>query len=155
MKRFLIAASLVIALCAGCESEKQTTIASQETAIENWITSKHSGKDVYRNGGSNRVVVILGERDSIAAGDIVTMSLDGYVFSSGPSTQFCSETVTTAVGSGNLVSGLDNGLIGAMAGEECYVVFNASYGFYDETIGAIPPMSALVYYIKVFDIEKQ
>lgn len=145
----------VFALCSACQSEKEASVAAQELAIEKWISTNHSEKEIRRNGGVSRIVVVLGDRDSVERGDMVTVALDGYVFTGSPSTQFCRDTVTAPAGEGRFIKGVDLGLMGAMAGEESYIVFNAKYGFYDETIGTVPPMSALAYYVTVLEIAKQ
>jgi len=153
---FLIVIAMVLALAlpVSCQSQKATTISSQEASIESYIKSSHSEREVHRINGVNRIVMVSGETDSLQVGDKATLFLKGYTFTSSPSTQFCEDTVSAVIGSGYLVSGLDNGLRGAHLKEECYIVFNAKYGFYDKQVGIVPSMSALLYMVTVINIEK-
>lgn len=142
-------------LLLSCESQKATTIATQESSIDKYIQNSHAERDVYRIEGSNRIVLTYGERDTIVVGDTATLALQGFIFTSSPSTQFCEDTVSAVIGSGYLVSGLDNGLRGALLGEECYVIFSAKYGFYDKAVGMVPAMSALSYKVTVLNVGKE
>jgi len=141
-------------LLSSCQSQKMTTLTSQEAAIDSYIQKSHSGKDVYRVNGTNRVVLVLGEGNSVEAGDTVKVALKGMIFTSAPGSQFCQDTVTCKIGSGYLIAGLDNGLIGAVEGENSYIIFNAQYGFYDKGVGVVPAMSALCYDTTVLEVKK-
>jgi len=149
----VICTVFAVLLCS-CQNQKVNTVTSQEASIDSYITKSHEGKEVYRNNGSNRVVLVYGEGDSIVVGDKAKLQLKGYIFSSGPGTQFCDTTVTRTIGSGELISGLDNGLVGAKEGENSYIIFSAKYGFYDKSVGIVPSLSPLLYDVTVISIEK-
>ena len=156
MKRVLLPILFAaLALClVSCESEKALELVNQEAAIDKYITGKYADNTIVRNDGANRVVVTPGTGAELAAGDTVDMQLDGYVFSSGPGTQFLSENVRSVVGKGKLLKGLDSGLIGVQAGESSVILFSAKYGYYDESVGVVPPMSPLLFMVTVNEIVK-
>lgn len=137
-----------------CESEKALEVVNQEAAIDKYITTSFADNAVVRNDGANRVILTEGTGVQAAAGDTVEMQLTGYVFNSAPGDQFLSERVRTVVGKGKLLPGLDRGLIGVTQGEGCLVLFSAKYGYYDESVGVVPPMSALCFDVLVLDIVK-
>lgn len=145
---------VAMASFVSCQSDKANTVATQESNIDKYIQNTFSEKEVYRTDGSNRVVMAQGANDTLFVGDTAILALQGYVFTTSPSTQFCSDTVSAVIGSGYLISGLDNGLRGALLNEECYVIFSAKYGFYDKAVGIVPTMSALSYEVKVLNIGK-
>ncbi|MBQ7639593.1 MAG: FKBP-type peptidyl-prolyl cis-trans isomerase [Bacteroidales bacterium] len=155
MKRFrhILLALFALALVS-CESEKALELVNQEAAIDKYITAKYADNTIVRNDGANRVVLTPGSGAELSAGDTVDMQLDGYVFSNGPGTQFLSENVRSVVGKGKLLKGLDSGLIGVQAGEASVILFSAKYGYYDETVGVVPPMSPLLFTVTVNQIVK-
>ena len=155
MKRFRpILLALFALVLASCESEKALELVNQEAAIDKYITAKYADNTIVRNDGANRVVITAGSGAELAAGDTVQMQLNGYVFSNGPGTQFLSENVRSVVGKGKLLKGLDSGLIGAQVGEESVILFSAKYGYYDESVGVVPPMSPLLFTVTVQQIVK-
>ena len=155
MKRFRHILLVLFALAlVSCESEKALELVNQEAAIDKYITAKYADNTIVRNDGANRVVLTSGSGAELAAGDTVDMQLDGYVFSNGPGTQFLSENVRSVVGKGKLLKGLDSGLIGVQTGESAVILFSAKYGYYDETVGVVPPMSPLLFTVTVNQIVK-
>ena len=50
------------------------------------------------------------------------------------------------------IEGLQKGLIGVRAGEECEILFSAKYGFGNKSFGMIPAKSALLYKIWVVSV---
>lgn len=145
---------LLLLLPLSCESEKALTLVNQEAAIDAFITSRYGGHVIVRNGGANRIVLSEGTGEPAAAGDTLALRLDGYVFNNGPGTQFLSETLREVIGKGALIQGLDDGLIGVCAGEECMILFSARYGYYDEAVGIVPAMSPLLFRVQVDEIVK-
>ncbi|MBO4571002.1 MAG: FKBP-type peptidyl-prolyl cis-trans isomerase [Bacteroidales bacterium] len=155
MNRVTIIFAAVV-LFASCQSENALTLVNQEAAIDKYITSKYADYEVFRNGGANRVIVIAGDSTVLAApGDSIRMMIEGNVFTSSPSTRFLTDEVTVELGPNDLVKGLEKGLEGVAKGEECYVFFSAKYGYYDSSLGVVPPMSALMFHIKTLDIKKK
>ena len=89
------------------------------------------------------------------SGDSITMNIEGNIFTSSPSTRFLSGERTVELGSRDLMKGLEKGLEGVAEGEECYIFFSAKYGYYDESIGIVPSMSALMFHVNVLEIKKK
>lgn len=157
LKSHISTAALTLAalLFCSCESENALTVINQESQIESFITGKYADNEVVHNGGSTRIVLVAGDTlTRVAYGDSVHLEIDGYVFSSGPGTQFLSDERTVCVDSDNLVEGLEKGLVGAALGEESYIVFSAEYGYYKASVGVVPPMSALIYRTLIREIKK-
>ena len=143
-------------LLASCQSENALAVVNQEAAIDKYITSKYADYEVVRNGGANRVIVIEGDASRVAApGDSISMSIEGNIFTTSPSTRFLSGERTVELGPKDLLKGLEKGLEGVTEGEECYIFFSAKYGYYDESIGVVPPMSALMFHVNVLEIKKK
>lgn len=158
MKAGIIISSLLAlsALTLSCESDNAMAVLNQEEKIDKYISANFADYDVVRNGGSNRVILVYGSAvDTVAPGDSVTVMIDGYVFITSPSTQFVSDSTTVVAGGGDLVDGLGNGLVGAGLGEESYILFSAKYGYYKESVGAVPAMSALMFHTLVTQIKKK
>ena len=155
MKRFRHLLLVLSALAlVSCESEKALELVNQEESIDKYITARYADNTIVRNEGANRVVITPGSGAELAVGDTVDMQLDGYVFSNGPGTQYLSENVRSVVGKGKLLKGLDNGLIGVQAGEQSVILFSAKYGYYDESVGVVPPMSPLIFAVTVYQVVK-
>lgn len=154
LKILAVAASAVL-LSVSCESEKMATVSSQEAAIDNYVKNSLKDCPVYYYDSGLRVVTVEGDPHTIvAAGDQVTAGIEGHIFSNGPGAVFVSDTLNFTAGSGQFMKGLDDGFIGAAKGEVSYVILTAKYGFYDDIVGIVPPMSPLLYKIEIFDIVK-
>ena len=150
-----LAAALLLA-SASCQSDNAISLVNQEDAIEKYISSKYADYPVTRQEGANRVTVIEGDGTVVAApGDSIYMNIEGYVFTNSPSTRFLSDELTVELGPRDLVEGLEKGLTGVAEGEECYIFFSAKYGYYDSSVGIVPPMSALMYRVNILEIKKQ
>ena len=144
----------VLLLTVSCESEKMTTNANQEEAIEKYITETMQAYESVRYGNSTRIIISRGDEGNIVeSGDLVTAVLEGRIFSNGPGKSFCYDTISFNAGSGYFVDGLDPAIIGAAEGETSYIVFATKYGFYDEVVGVVPPMSPLLYIVEILDIQ--
>ena len=151
----LLTAAALLAL-ASCESENAITVVNQEDAIEKYISSRYAEYPVTHSDGANRVTIIEGDSTVVAApGDSIHMNIDGYIFTSSPSTQFLSNELTVELGPDDLIEGLEKGLRGVTEGEECYIFFSAKYGYYNSSVGIVPSMSALMYHVNVLEIKKK
>lgn len=149
---FIMAAALLGAV--SCESEKMATNASQEEAIETYITQTMQEYASVRYANSTRIIISRGDEENfVEEGNQVRAVIEGRIFSNGPGTSFCYDTLSFTAGSGRFVAGLDPAIIGASKGETSYIVFSSKYGFYDETVGVVPPMSPLLYIVEILDIQ--
>ncbi len=52
----------------------------------------------------------------------------------------------------SLVKGLEKGIVGVKAGDECYIMFNGKYGFGKHTVGVVPANSALAYHLWISSV---
>ncbi len=149
----LLFAALILAL-PSCESEKMTTVTSQEDQISKWVTNTYADFDKVYYDHCVRIVLQNGEPDVIVgSGDLVRAFIEGYIFNNGPGAEFCSDTLDFEAGRGNLIRGLDDGVIGAGKKEVSYVVFSTKYGYYDEIVGVVPAMSPLIFKVEILDID--
>lgn len=164
---YILCAVLLFASCA--KEDRNNTIVNQEESIDRYISQQKDVR-VVRNGGSNRLVYIEGQgRDSLAVGDTLKFYYAGYVFSGGKGSLFATnnpeiaqqkdfplagEVEECVLGTGNMVKGLANGLVGARAGEKCDVVFSAKYGYDNTAVYNVPKMTPLIFEVWVEEIVK-
>lgn len=158
MKKPLILAmtALSVAVVAACTiDDKMNTCVKQEESIESFIANHYADSTVYvTDTGISRIVMVHGNGSEAKKGDSVLFSYQGYNFKNGPSDQFAEGSFKAKLGSKDLVIGLDEGMVGMQPGEEAYIAFSARYGFYDESVGTVDPMTALIYYVTLEDILK-
>jgi len=152
---FLLAVSVFLAFA--CASEVRETNIDQDKYIDSYISSNYADSLVYRNGGASRVVLVRGPEGSpaIEQGDSVYLFYAGYIFGqSGPSSQFVLDSGMFRVGAGKLIKGLEDGLPGALLGEESLIFFSADDGYGSTAVGLVPENSALLFDIGVGAIKK-
>jgi hypothetical protein len=172
MKEILISIMVMILLFS-CNSDRETTITSQEAKIDSYISSKFADSTIVRNNGSNRIVL---ERniaaDSLVFGDSLHYYYAGYVFSSSPSSLFATNVESVAqhysfnltdsdfsvkkilFTENSMISGLVSGFQNVREGEHCIILFSAKYGFYNSKVYNIPKLSALAYEVWVDKVIK-
>lgn len=174
LKRYILAAIAATVIFA-CNEDKELTIADQEASIDTYISNNYSGYPVIHRNGSNRVsldTTIVERKDSLVFGDSLYFYYAGYIFTTSPSSIFCTNNRDVAEQSGFATSdadysvekvlftedcmsnGLVNGLYGVKTGEHCLILFSAKYGFYDRYVYNIPKLSALAYEIWVEKVIK-
>ena len=169
MKRILYIICSVLLLASCTKEDRNLMLVNQEEAIDKYISSLKNVR-IVRNSGSNRLVATEGKGlDSLEVGDTVNFYYAGYIFSSGKGSLFATNNPEVAqkaqfpliggiesavLGSGSLISGLDNGLLGAKAGEICQIVFSAKYGYENEAVYNVPKMSPLIFEVWVESIGK-
>ena len=163
------------------KNQLETTYNKQEDQIDQYITknmvvkTEDGGTDtlrVVRNGGSNRLVLKEGTGDELAADGYVSFYYAGYSFSGSVSAanMFTTNRQASAEEAGwnteeggfeiyeinfkerGFIEGLQKGLIGVRAGEECEILFSAKYGFGNKALGIIPAKTALLYRIWVVGV---
>lgn len=169
MKKRILAILSLVLLVACAKEDRENTIINQEERIDKYISSLQ-GVRISRNGGSNRIVYTEGNGvDSLAVGDSIKFHYAGYIFSGGKGSLFATNNEEIAaqhnfplsgdiekrvLRSGDMVSGLANGLIGAKKGEKCDIVFSAKYGFNNTVVYNVPKLSPLIFEIWIEDIVK-
>lgn len=181
LNKYIIILAIVALSILSCTKESiKDEWARQETNIEKFIEAQkkaNPGIYVAANNGSERVVAVKGQGDSLKAGGTVSFYYAGYIFNSpsiSTSNLFATNKEDIAKSAGwelsekdalkietinlnetALVEGLKNGLCGVKGGEECIILFSGKYGFGTDNLGTIPANSALAYHIWVESISNE
>ena len=177
MRKFAEYASvclLMLATVACKKEERELMYTNQETKIETFVNkclSDSSAVRVEYNGGSVRLVLTEGSDVDLNARGKVTFLYAGYDFSSGSISQANMFTtnnpdlswnvsdstvfqpVNVDMTQGSLMEGLQNGLIGVRAGEECYILFSGKYGLGKNKLGTIPANAPLAFHLWIQNVE--
>lgn len=150
----LSAIAISAAIVSACTlDDKLAVCVNQEEDIEKFIADQYSDSTVVVTpSGISRITMVRGSGAAAQVGDSVYFSYQGYTYKKGPETQFSEGLMKTKLGDGYLIKGLDEGMVGMARGEEAYIVFSARNGFFDESVGAISPMTPLIYYVTLEDI---
>ena len=150
-----LAAALLLAL--SCESEVREANINQNKYIDDYITKNYSDKEIVRYEGVVRVVLAnnLPVSTAIEPGDSAYIHYIGYTFGqNGPESRFTADSAMVRVGKGQLVTGLDRGLIGARLGQEALILFPAQLGYGKQGVGLVPENTALLFDVLVTEIKK-
>lgn len=152
----LSALALMAAIVSACTlNDKLALCVTQEEAIEKYIAEKFADSTVtVTESGISRILMVPGSGATAKPGDSVIVLYQGYTFNNGPKTQFTEGITKTKLGDGLLIKGLDEGIVGMSLSEEAYILFSARNGFFNESVGAVAPMTPLIYYVKLEDIYK-
>jgi len=150
-KLSIIFASLLLAV--SCESEMANTVVTQEKNIDTYIKNSLSEYEIVRTEISNRVILREGTGATISKGDRIKMYYIGYTLgSSGPSKEFTNDSTEVIVGTGKLIKGLDDGIVGMREGEEAAILFTTKYAYGKEAVGIVPEQTALLFQVYVEQI---
>lgn len=152
----LAAAAIATAIVSACTlNDKLALCVTQEENIEKFIAEKYADSTVFvTETGISRITMLHSSGAVAQKGDSVIFFYQGYIFNNGPGVQFSEGVMKTKLGDGELIKGLDEGMVGMALGEEAYIAFSARNGFFNEAVGAIAPMTPLIYYIALEDIYK-
>lgn len=184
MRKYLVISLLLAVTLCACSKQAQATYDKQETTIESLVESllkTDEGATVEYLDGVVRIrfsVSTSSESDpALEEGGSVSMWYGGFTvtsaslsksnlfatnlqdlatecgWSGADESMFQVETVT--VGKGELVPGLEKGLIGVKKGDQYLIVFSGKYGWGGHPRGTIPARSALAYQIWVTDISNE
>ena len=178
MKKFAGYVSLCLTLLvmtAACKKEeRELMFTNQETKIEAYVQKCLSGGSATRVeylDGAVRLVLTEGSDVDLNARGRVTFLYAGYDFTSGSiaetnmfatnnpslswnvsdSTVF--QPVTVDMAEGSLMEGLQKGIIGVRAGEECYILFSGKYGLGKNRLGTIPANAPLAFHLWIQNVE--
>ena len=171
--KYLAVLILAVTSYSCVKQDREKLLADQEASIDKYIQSM-SDYRVERLNGSNRIVMVEGTQDTVAAvGDSVYFIYAGYIFNNRKGEMFTTNSKEIAqknnfvvadttdsicgktAGDPSLIPGLANGLVGVGIREECQIVFSAKEGYYDNPIYNVPEMSALLFEVWVVDIVKK
>lgn len=174
--RYILLTAAAVLLVSSCTKDKLETIyTNQEKKIDQYITNavnKDSTVVVTYNEGSQRITLVHGEGEELQKGGAVSFYYAGYIFNGSVSngnlfatnheltaqqahwdlTDMTYDIYETYLGNGDLIKGLENGMEGVKAGEECEIIFSGKHGFGNDNFGMIPANSALLYKIWVIGV---
>jgi len=157
MYRICLCLVAVLLLSLSCESEVREININQNKYIDDYVTAHYSDKEIVRYEGVVRVVLAdnLITQTVIEPGDSAFLYLIGYIFDkNGPESRFTVDSSMVRVGKGDLITGLDRGLIGARLGQESLIFFPAHLGYGKKALGLVPENSALMFNLLVSEIKK-
>ena len=152
MKRLLIVLLAALSLSA-CEKELENTAISQDEKIDSFLQSKYAESTVVFQNGVNRILLEAGDSTAFAAvGDKVSFSYVAYPFSSSiESNPFAAGEYTAVLGKGEMIKGLDYGIVGMCPGERSYILFSCKYA-YGATVAGVGRDKALAFEITLNEI---
>lgn len=152
----LAAAAIATVIVSACTlNDRLAMCVTQEENIEKFIAEKYADSTVFvTESGITRITMRHSVGTAAQKGDSVIFAYQGYIFNNGPGVQFSEGRMKTKLGDGELIKGLDEGMVGMVLGEEAFIAFSARNGFFNESVGAISPMTPLIYYIALEDIYK-
>lgn len=154
MRKFLILILTVLTLAVSCETEFGSTVIAQEAMIEKFINDSLSHCEIVHNSGVNRAILTPGAGAAVEEGDEVAFDYIGYVLDEGHLYSFTQGSISKPVGSGELIKGLDLGLVGAKRNEDCMVIFTAEYGYGKGALNVVLEASALAFGVHIVSISK-
>ena len=144
------------------KDDDRVTFSTQEASIDKYIQSLVESQnfryEVY--DGVWRVVMEEGEGNIVVAqGSQIKIDYAIFKFESGQGEQYTNiESLGDGddwliVGNGNILKGLDIGLVGAKLNERCYIIFSARHGFGNTQVGIIPKMTPLLVEVWIKEIK--
>lgn len=154
---FLLLTLLTGALLVSCETEVREAIVNQEKYIDDYIQKNFEDFEVIRNQGVNSIILVdtLLGAPAIEKGDSTFLYLAGFIFGqNGPTVEFVRDSGMFRVGAGDLIPGLDRGLVGAHLGEERLLIFTSKYGYGENAVGLVDGNTALLFDVLVAAIKK-
>ncbi|MFA7115702.1 MAG: FKBP-type peptidyl-prolyl cis-trans isomerase [Bacteroidales bacterium] len=173
MNRILLLLVIISLSVSSCiDKEKEDTLLTQEENIDTYFNTNYPDSTIIRNDGSNKVIITNGTSDKfLAAGDSVYFNYAIYIFSSTPELfdtnlesvaktnnfiiTYPTYTVKKIIfNQDNMIPGLFSGMSNMKEGEHSIILFSAKYGYYDDNVGIVPSMSALMYEIWITQIKK-
>ena len=182
MRRIVMIISLLpVLLFASACSKSQAVYDKQETVIDNLVQAilkSDENATVEYSGGVVKITMSTStsaETDpALESGGTVKFYYGGYALTSASisaSTLFATnlkelaeasgwnsadesmyEEETVTIGKGEVVKGLETGLVGVRKGDECFILFSGKYGWGKHARGTVPARSATAWHIWVTDV---
>lgn len=174
MKRIaaVLFCTLTLFSALSCNKSLETTYNKQESNIEDIVeTLAGSSADAQTDylDGVTRVTLVHGEGESLDKGGVVAFYYAAYQItgrSLSASNVFATnheefansikwavtdpdafEIATVNLAEESLVEGLQKGLPGVKAGDECWILFSGKHGFGKKSEGPLPSRAALAYHL--------
>ncbi|MCQ2143434.1 MAG: FKBP-type peptidyl-prolyl cis-trans isomerase [Bacteroidales bacterium] len=176
-RKTVYAVMAAVILSGGCMKQSlEQTYLKQEGKIDTYVSStlaKDESYTVTYNNGSVRITLVPGDGPELEKDGVISFYYAGYTFTGSISNSSLFATnheetassarwtvsgddafqvITADLSSTDFVEGLENGLAGVKAGEECMILFSGKHGFGRRAVGTIPANSALAYHVWVSSI---
>lgn len=147
------AAVSALVLTSGCLSGESTSITETRIEDTNFASALgvNLGASTKTANGTYYRDIVVGTGATVAAGQTVAVRYTGWLANG---TQFDSNTAKTdplsfKVGSGQVIAGFDDGLVGAKVGSQRQLIIPPSLGYGPYDYGPIPGNSVLVFKVEV------
>lgn len=138
----LLAASVALTLTA-CGGGGSSSTATTPAAVSTVAFTKTDS--------------VVGTGTEVVAGKVITVTYTGWLYSAtatgNKGTQFDTGSFSFTVGSGQVITGFDQGVLGMKVGGTRTVLIPASMGYGATAYGAIPANSDLVFTITVTAVQ--
>lgn len=128
------------------------TYTSLDGSDETWLMSTPYTGFTVSSSESGLVIGGQGNASGIslfATNHYATAMMSGWTLSEGDYAP-----LTADLGSGDLIDGLQAGLVGVRAGEVCDILFSGKLGLGKKPLGTVPANSALLYRIWVVSVSE-
>jgi len=168
--------SFVLSSCT--KDEAETAYESQEKKIsayvENIMKNDTTGIKVSYNNGSTILSLTSGSGEGITKSSSIKFDYVAYTFNGIISNANIVATsdlatakkagldisdptiyapVSTSIKDANFIQGLEDGLMGAKAGEQRLILFSGKYGYGKKKLGTISANSALAYQVLIEEVK--
>lgn len=177
--RFVTLLVATLALLSCTKAEFKELVTRQESEIESYIAREFEENEVIFNDGVWRVILKhggggqSGEGVSAAKGDSLVFNYVASIFRGSPSTIFDTSSYDIGeeiglghdasyyvprrylLGKGEMIEGLERGLIGVKKGELSLIFFSTKYGYGSLDGTLVPKESALLFEVEIVDVIKK
>jgi FKBP-type peptidyl-prolyl cis-trans isomerase FkpA len=119
--------------------------------------SDSSSATVANPAAFTKTDTVLGTGLEATTGKVVTVTYTGWLYSATASdnkgTQFDAGTFSFTLGSGQVISGFDQGVLGMKVGGKRTLLIPSSMGYGSTGSGAIPPNAGLVFEVTLSAVQ--
>ncbi len=173
---------LMVSALVGCEGSNEF-VPKQRTQIERFLANRNAeyqlvGDSVFVHVAGNKLAesgTLPAEPQTIAVGDSLTFNFEAYIFTSNPATKpyytnkkwlmdkfypdfdssywdFSPRRIK--IGNGEILTSLEEALMGRMVGDSIAVFLTSNNGYGDSAMGTVEENTALMWVLNVEDIKK-
>ena len=179
---WVLAIGLMMSALVGCEGSNEF-VPKQRTQIERYLASKSAdfelvGDSVFVYVAGNKLAdagTLPAEPQTIAAGDSLVFNFEAYTFTSTPaakpyytnkkwlmdkyypdfdSSYWDFSPKRIKVGAGEILTSLEEALVGRMEGDSVAVFLTSNNGYGDSAMGTVEENTALMWVLNVEEIKK-
>jgi FKBP-type peptidyl-prolyl cis-trans isomerase len=151
----LLLPTLLLAAACGGSNEKSSSSDSglpKITAGAKFGTKPTIAKGVGNPAKDLKVSTpVEGTGTTVRQGDLITANYLGQIYKSGSvfDTSFGKTPITTLIGTGAVIKGWDQALVGKKAGSRVEMAIPPSLGYGSQAVGTIPANSTLVFVVDI------